>query len=138
MKKLNYQSFIRMILQLRFLDLLITIINQPWLLQKQSEGCNFIKKDTLTQVFSCEFCDIFKNNFFKNNSGGLLLLLEVNISSNSFCAVKIQFPFIDTLVRVSLFTITLMDYRLCFRVQHPMIFQDHLTPFRVYAVIFVI
>ena len=73
-----------MILQLRFLDLLITIINQPWLLQKQSEGCNFIKKDTLTQVFSCEFCDIFKNN-----SGGLLLLLVVNINSNSFCAVKI-------------------------------------------------
>ena len=25
--------------------------------------CNFIKK-TLTQVFSCEICDIFKNTFF--------------------------------------------------------------------------
>ena len=24
---------------------------------------NFIKKDTLTQVFSCEFCEIFKNTF---------------------------------------------------------------------------
>ena len=26
--------------------------------------CNFIKKDTLAQVFSCEFCDISKNTFF--------------------------------------------------------------------------
>ena len=25
--------------------------------------CNFIKKETLAQVFSCEFCEIFKNNF---------------------------------------------------------------------------
>ena len=26
--------------------------------------CNFIWKETLAQVFSCEFCDIFKNTFF--------------------------------------------------------------------------
>ena len=26
--------------------------------------CNFIKKATLAQVFSCEFCEIFQNNFF--------------------------------------------------------------------------
>ena len=26
--------------------------------------CNLIKKETLTQVFSCEFCEIFKNTFF--------------------------------------------------------------------------
>ena len=28
------------------------------------EAYNFIKKDTLTQVFSYEFCEISKNNFF--------------------------------------------------------------------------
>ena len=28
------------------------------------EACNFIKKETLGQVFSCEFCEIFKNTFF--------------------------------------------------------------------------
>ena len=28
------------------------------------EACNFIKKEILTQVFSCEFCEIFKNTFF--------------------------------------------------------------------------
>ena len=27
-------------------------------------ACNFIKKDTLAQVFSCEFCEIAKNTFF--------------------------------------------------------------------------
>ena len=27
------------------------------------QNCNFIKKETLAQVFSCEFCDISKNTF---------------------------------------------------------------------------
>ena len=27
-------------------------------------ACNFIKKETLVQLFSCEFCEIFKNTFF--------------------------------------------------------------------------
>ena len=26
--------------------------------------CNFIKKETLAQVFSCKFCEISKNTFF--------------------------------------------------------------------------
>ena len=28
------------------------------------QACNFIKKKTLAQVFSCEFCEISKNTFF--------------------------------------------------------------------------
>ena len=28
------------------------------------ETCNFIKRETLTQVFSCEFSEFFKNTFF--------------------------------------------------------------------------
>ena len=28
------------------------------------QACNFIKKVTLEQVFSCEFCEICKNTFF--------------------------------------------------------------------------
>ena len=28
------------------------------------EACNFIKKGTLTQVFSSEFCEIYKNTFY--------------------------------------------------------------------------
>ena len=27
-------------------------------------ACNFIKKGTVAQVFSCEFCEIFKNTYF--------------------------------------------------------------------------
>ena len=27
------------------------------------EACNFIKKETLAQVFSCEFCEISENTF---------------------------------------------------------------------------
>ena len=29
----------------------------------QPQACNFIKKDTLTQMFSDEFCEISKNTF---------------------------------------------------------------------------
>ena len=36
-------------------------------------ACNFIKKETLAQVFSYEFCKISKNTFSQNTSGRLLL-----------------------------------------------------------------
>ena len=32
--------------------------------EKVAEACNFIKKETLAQMFSCEFCEISKNTFF--------------------------------------------------------------------------
>ena len=28
-----------------------------------ASACNFIKKETMAQVFSCEFCEIYKNTF---------------------------------------------------------------------------
>ena len=33
-------------------------------LRSATSLCNFIKKETLAQVFSYEFCEIFMNNFF--------------------------------------------------------------------------
>ena len=33
-------------------------------LEPQAKACDFIKKETLPQVFSCEFCKISKNTFF--------------------------------------------------------------------------
>ena len=30
----------------------------PWL------ACNFMEKETLAQLFPCEYCEIFKNTFF--------------------------------------------------------------------------
>ena len=32
--------------------------------QENTFTCNFIKKETLAQMFSCEFCEIFKNTYF--------------------------------------------------------------------------
>ena len=29
------------------------------------QACNFLKKETLAQVFPCEFCEISKNTLFK-------------------------------------------------------------------------
>ena len=33
-------------------------------LRPESEAYNFINKETLAQVFSCEFCEISKNTYF--------------------------------------------------------------------------
>ena len=35
-----------------------------FLIKLQAETCNSFKKETLAQVFSCEFCQIFKKGFF--------------------------------------------------------------------------
>ena len=42
--------------------LFLKIVSAP-----QAQACNFIKKETRTQVFSCELCEIFKNTFFKKH-----------------------------------------------------------------------
>ena len=43
------------------------------LIKWQASACNFIKKETLSQVFFCGFCECFKNTFLQNTSGRLLL-----------------------------------------------------------------
>ena len=35
-----------------------------FLIKMQVEACNFFKKGTLAQLFSCEFCEISKSTFF--------------------------------------------------------------------------
>ena len=37
---------------------------------RSSHQSNLIKKETLVQVFSCQFYEIFKNTFYENSSGG--------------------------------------------------------------------
>ena len=32
------------------------------------EACNFIEKDTLAQMFFCEFCEILRTPFLQNTS----------------------------------------------------------------------
>ena len=41
-----------------------TCARVSFLIKLQGEACNFIKKETLAHVFSCEFCGISKNTFF--------------------------------------------------------------------------
>ena len=42
-------------------------------------SCNFIKKETETQIFFFEFCKVFKNTFFIEHILWLLQLREINI-----------------------------------------------------------
>ena len=35
----------------------------------QAETFKFINREALEQVLSCEFCGIFKNNFFQKDGG---------------------------------------------------------------------
>ena len=41
-----------------------TFARDSFLIKLQPWGCNFIKRESLTKVFSCEFCEISKNTFF--------------------------------------------------------------------------
>ena len=38
-----------------------------FLIKSQASACNFMKKETLAPMFSCKFCEISKNTFFKEN-----------------------------------------------------------------------
>ena len=38
--------------------------SRPDVLCEKGAACNFIKRETLARVFSCEFCEISKNTFF--------------------------------------------------------------------------
>ena len=40
-----------------------TCARVSFLIKLPAEACNFIKRETLGQVFSCEFCKISKNTF---------------------------------------------------------------------------
>ena len=75
------------------------------LLNKVAElqACNVIKKTTPTQVFSCEYCEVFKNSFFiehlrwlvlqvlyKNSCSQGFCKLHENISSSGYFLIKIQ------------------------------------------------
>ena len=46
------------------------------------QACNFIKKVSLAQVFSCEFCGIFKNTFFTEHIRTILSILKFEFVSS--------------------------------------------------------
>ena len=52
-----------------------TCARVTFLIKLQASACNFIKKATLAQVFSCEFCEILGTPFLNDISGQLFLFL---------------------------------------------------------------
>ena len=48
--------------------LLLKELHERWMAARSSvsrpQACNYIKREALAKVFSCEFCEIFKNTFF--------------------------------------------------------------------------
>ena len=49
-------------------------------------ACNVIKKETLAQVFSCEFCEISKNTFFTEHVWATAFeLLYFHVELNDLC-----------------------------------------------------
>ena len=56
---------------------------------------NFIKKETLTQVFFCDFCEIFKNNFLTEHlrsTATYFFKLQANFDDTCRRKVKPGFP----------------------------------------------
>ena len=56
-----------------------TYARVTFLIELQAEACNFIKEDTLAQVFSCEFCEIPQNTFFTEHLWTPLLLSRAHL-----------------------------------------------------------
>ena len=55
------------------------------------DSCNFIEKETPTQVFSCEFCEIFKNSISYRTSPvavSAVLITEINTSPQRLLTKK--------------------------------------------------
>ena len=44
-----------------------------------------MKKETLAQVFSCEFCEIFKNTFFKEHVRATASVNIRYLACSSYC-----------------------------------------------------
>ena len=64
----------------------------------QSQACNFVKKETLAQVFSCEFCEISRNTFFTEHLWATASQNWIYRQQNHFTTANLwSKPNIDTL-----------------------------------------
>ena len=59
-----------------------------FLIKLQAEACNFFRKETLTQMFLCAFCEIFKNTYFYETP---LVAASVDIKNLAVCSTLQQF-----------------------------------------------
>ena len=53
-----------------------------FLIELQVESCSVINKETQVEVFSSEFCEIFKNNFFYGTPPGAAS--NIRVENNPF------------------------------------------------------
>ena len=60
-----------------------TCVRVPFSIKLQASACNFIKKQSLVQVFSCKFCHISKNTVFTEH-------VQTTTSTNSETCFKFQ------------------------------------------------
>ena len=65
---------------------------QSLFLMKLQAVCNFVKKETLAQVFSWKFCEIFKNNFFTEYLRAAITVLN-NLRGNKFLRIIAKYNF---------------------------------------------
>ena len=73
-----------------------TCVRVSILIKLQAQACNFIKKETLAQVFYCEFCEIFKNIYFKE-----LLNTEAVSKIDTICNISLRlFPGFEKLLSI--------------------------------------
>ena len=66
-----------------------TCARVSFLIKLQASACNFIKKETLAQVFSCEFREIFKNTYFDRTT--LVAASETSFGSEALKISQITF-----------------------------------------------
>ena len=78
-----------------------TCVRVYFSIKSQVEACNFIKKETLTHVFCCTFCEFFKNTFFIEHFRWLLLKMLKSESESLFNKVTEAFRLATLLKRDS-------------------------------------
>ena len=69
-------------------------------IELQASACNFIKKETLTRVFSCEFSEILKNNFFTEQKSKDFLIPLSN-ASKDLCDKRPLWPSTNDLYAIT-------------------------------------
>ena len=97
------------------------------------KACIFIKKGIPTQVFSCEYCEIFKNSFLYKTPpvAGFVSYLLTSYKLKTRCGIVSTKKFVD-LVRVcSLHIISRNHTNMLFQVKHCS--KDYLFCYQVFT-----
>ena len=90
---------------------------------KKGEACNFVKKETPAQVFSCEFYEISKNTFHRTPVDACFFCFHFQIVSATkafgkmfllFSVYQINYMFMQPPLLIILKSFRLVVFRFCF------------------------